>query len=227
MTRRGAIFFGLAVPCWAYFPKEFWDEKNPSDWNLEEIHQLLSKSPWAKEASVSYWGGQNGPIGSSQQRTTSRRGMAGGRGATTPDSPNSLGQWKATCRWESALPVREALKLKKGALDVEGNYILNLLGDVPSMGPSDDDTPAQREQRLEMLKQYTKLEHKGDQIAVNRVEPAPGNAVSPAGTLFYFSRELALRAEDKQATFMTKMGPIEVKCKFTLKDMVYRGKLEL
>jgi hypothetical protein len=28
-------------------------------------------------------------------------------------------------------------------------------------------------------------------------------------------------------TFVTKLGPIDVKCKFTVKDMMYRGKLEL
>jgi hypothetical protein len=36
-----------------------------------------------------------------------------------------------------------------------------------------------------------------------------------------------LRPEDKQATFSTKLGPIDVKCKFTLRDMMYRGNLEL
>ena len=31
----------------------------------------------------------------------------------------------------------------------------------------------------------------------------------------------------KQVTFVTKVGPLEVKCKFTLRDMLYRGNLEL
>jgi hypothetical protein len=47
------------------------------------------------------------------------------------------------------------------------------------------------------------------------------------GTLFYFSRRLALRLEDQDVTFTTKLGPLKVKCKFTLKDMLYRGNLEL
>ncbi len=33
--------------------------------------------------------------------------------------------------------------------------------------------------------------------------------------------------EDKEVTFVTWIGPLDVKCKFTLKDMVYRGNLEL
>jgi len=56
---------------------------------------------------------------------------------------------------------------------------------------------------------------------------SPKNDITLAGTLFYFSRGLALRPEDKQATFSTKLGPIDVKCKFTLKDMMVKGNLEL
>jgi hypothetical protein len=49
--------------------------------------------------------------------------------------------------------------------------------------------------------------------------------VKKVGTLFYFSRADPIK--DGQATFSTKMGPVEVKCKFTVKEMTYRGKLGL
>jgi len=62
---------------------------------------------------------------------------------------------------------------------------------------------------------------------LSKVAVSPKTPLSLAGTLFYFSRGLALRLEDKQATFSTKLGPIDVKCKFTLKDMLYKGSLEL
>ena len=45
------------------------------------------------------------------------------------------------------------------------------------------------------------------------------------GTLFYFSRDEPIK--DGQVTFVTKMGPLEVKAKFTVKDMMYHGKVEL
>jgi hypothetical protein len=38
---------------------------------------------------------------------------------------------------------------------------------------------------------------------------------------------LPITTEDKQVTFVTKVGPLEVKCKFTLHDMLYHGNLEL
>ena len=103
--------------------------------------------------------------------------------------------------------------------DIEKFYILNMLGDVPSVGTDADG--------LQALKSVTKLEHKGDEIHLSRVAVSPRMDISLAGTLFYFSRDLALRLEDKVATFSTKLGPIDLKCKFTLKDMMYRGKLEL
>jgi hypothetical protein len=102
-----------------------------------------------------------------------------------------------------------------------------MVGDVPSVGATPDEDATQRAARFETLKQVTKLEHKGDEILLSRVEVAPKNDLSLAGTLFYFSRGLALRLEDKQAVFSTKLGPIDVKCKFTLRDMMYHGNLEL
>ncbi len=208
----------------AWASKEFWNEKKPDDWTAEEIDTLLHKSPWAKEAAISYYGGQNGPLSNSLpgERSRSSRNASSG----TSPSAQSPAAWKAIVRWESALPVRHALKDRPLA-DADKFYILNMVGDVPSIGATPDEDPAQRAARFETLKQVTKLEHKGDEILLSRVAVAPKSDVSLAGTLFYFSRGLALRPEDKTATFSTKLGPIDVKCKFTLKDMMYRGSLEL
>jgi hypothetical protein len=43
-----------------------------------------------------------------------------------------------------------------------------------------------------------------------------------------FSRQaLNLTVADKEVAFATRIGPLEVKAKFVLKDMLYQGKLEL
>jgi hypothetical protein len=225
MTRRTALLIGLTSGfATAYAPKEFWNEKKPSDWTSEEIELLLNKSPWAKEAAVSYYGGQNGPLSNTMPGTRSRSS----RNASSGTSPSAVSPaaWKAIVRWESALPVREALKVKPSP-DVEKFYILNMVGDIPSVGATPDEDESQRQARFETLKQVTKLEHKGDAILLSRVAVAPKSALSLAGTLFYFSRDLALRPKDNQAVFSTKLGPIDVKCKFALKDMMYQGNLEL
>ena len=103
----------------------------------------------------------------------------------------------------------------RSARELPEDYILNVFGEVDPVASD------------AILKDNTTLEHKGEQIKLNRVEPAPKNSMSEAGTLFYFSRRLALRLEDHEATFTTRLGPLKVKCKFTLKDMLYRGNLEL
>jgi hypothetical protein len=229
MTRRTALLACLAgglypAHSFAYAPKEFWNEKNPADWTLDEIDLLLNKSPWAKEAQVSYYGGQNGPLSNSLPGSHSRSP----RNASSGSSPSAMSPaaWKAIIRWESALPIREAVK-GKPLPDLDKFYILNMVGDVPSVGATPDEDETQRAARFEALKQVTKLEHKGDEILLSRVAVAPKSERSLPGTLFYFSRVLALRLEDKQATFSTKLGPLDVKCKFTLRDMTYRGNLEL
>jgi hypothetical protein len=229
MTRRQAILTGLGfpgllaiVPAAVSASQEWWNETKPSDWTDAEIRQLLNQSPWAKAGSISDTT-KRGSLGAPAAQGgggigVSRRGAR--TAASTRDAePGSAPQltWKVTIRWDSALPVREVLH--RGAPGEQPQeYILNVFGEVPGVDPDSG---------FAALKDNTTLEHKGDQVKLNRIELAPGDGVSEPGTLFYFSRLLALKLEDKEAIFTTKLGPLKVKCKFTLKDMLYRGKLEL
>ncbi len=158
------------------------------------------------------------------------RGGAGQAGATE-HAPAVNIKWKAIVRWESALPVREALKMaapKDGprAQDLKEFYILNVVGNLPGAVSSSEEQ-RQDTASSQYLQEVTKLEHKGDLVHLSRVELVKQNDLSPAGTLFYFSRMLALRLKDKEAQFTTKIGPLELKCKFTLGEMIYRGALAL
>jgi hypothetical protein len=203
------------VPTELFAASDFWNQKIPSDWSSAEIQQLLNKSPWAKDGSITDTA-QTGPLSSA--RPSSRRG---GRGAANQSgAAGTTGasiKWKATVRWESAVPIRTALNREAPGQDPP-EYILNVLGNVPGVDPNSN---------VDNLKDNTKLEHKGDEIRPNRIEPAPKNDLSAEGTLFYFSRVLALKLEDREVTFSTKLGPLDVKCKFALHEMLYRGKMEL
>jgi hypothetical protein len=46
-------------------------------------------------------------------------------------------------------------------------------------------------------------------------------------TAFLFLRTATIEADDKEVTFETAMGPLGIKCKFVLKEMIYQGKLAL
>ena len=242
-----------AIPAQAFSSKEFWNEKPPADWSSKEVQELLNKSPWAKEGSVAYNGGPGGAggggryprggggggiggIGGIGGGIPGLGGGAGGRrggtGSGYPGGPvggpqGDVRQFGAVVRWDSALPIREAMHAKTSD-DPLKNYIIAVIGDMPSMGRRrDDDDEVQDERSLEMLKQYTKLERKGDPIFLDRTEATPKEYPSGAGTLFYFERRDSIVPDDKQVTFVTKMGPYEIKARFTLRDMLYHGKLEL
>jgi hypothetical protein len=232
MTRRTAIAIGLGMPAWTLAAKEFWNDTDPNAWTEDERHQLLTKSPWARDAEVKYNGGPGG-VGAPRGRTTgmSRRvgGVqpgVGGAGTGAGDGPSNVGKYQSIVRWESALPVREA-NHNQSKDDPAANYILNVIGDLPMLGRrGNDENEAEFQQRLDMLKQYTKLEKKGDPIYLVKVAYQPGPPAT-SGTLFYFERNDLISLHDGQVTFVTKLGPLDVKCKFPLKDMVYHGKLEL
>jgi hypothetical protein len=141
-------------------------------------------------------------------------------------------------RWESALPIQEALRI--GATDEKPNpdfgkyYVIALIGDLPMVGgrrrrsgdnSEDDDNTAQTDRRMEMYKQYTKLERKDGAVQLEKVEDGSRVGSKGPGTYFYFSRQDEISMDDKQVSFTTKLGPMEIKAKFILKDMLYHGKL--
>lgn len=204
------------------FAKDFWNDRKPEDWTGAEIKELLSKSPWAKDAAITDTG-QVGNLGSPRSERRGRAATSAGGSGTAPSSTPKI-TWKAIVRWESALVMREAVKAS-APNDFKDFYVLNVVGNVPSPIPSGD-TPEARSS-MAYLREVTKLSHKGDEIHMARVELAPQSDVSPAGTRFYFSRMLALMPEDKEAEFVTKIGPLDLKCKFTLREMFYKGALDL
>jgi hypothetical protein len=129
-------------------------------------------------------------------------------------------QIKAVVRWETASPV-VAARRKQLPSAVEGQYVVSVSG-VPIMGGSD------RIQGMEeRLKGTTMLERKGrDPIYPAKVTGgrSEGNPI----WIFFFPRgSQPIDADDKEVTFKTKIGPLEVKAKFALKDMKYQGQLAL
>lgn len=271
----GLPVVSAAIPAWAFATKEFWEAKPSSEWNAEEVERMITKSPWAKEASVAYNSGP-GSLGGGGGGTGRSRGSGGigfpGGGIGFPGSGGNRGgypgggtnggaggprtgapgggpsprdgsdrrQFNATVRWESALPVQEALRI--GAGDEKPNsdfakyYVIGLIGDLPMVGgrrrragdsSDDDEDTAQSERRLEMYKQYTRLERKDGPLQLEKVEDGSRVGSKGPGTYFYFSRLDDISMDDKQVSFSTKLGPMEIKAKFTLKDMLYHGKLAL
>ena len=162
------------------------------------------------------------------------RGMGGGRQRGGGQMPIS---YTATVRWESAKPVQEALKtpLPEG---LAGAYVISVSG-VPVLqqgrqhsDDGDSDTAVSKglsDDVLDRIKNLTYLEPKGKSAAQpSVVQKGPVSSSAMTSLLFGFPRDVvALTADDREVTFTTKLGPLEVKTRFNLKDMLYRKELAL
>ncbi len=177
-------------------------------------------------------------------------GMGGQRGGDG-ESPRSM---NVVVSWVSALPVKQALQRfqfpDKTPVPGDANYTLDKPDKDYVIAVSGLRTPQRRqssgdsssgdssggnqnssdpEQRKARLISATKLDLGKNKLPiecedVKLDQPAPDGSTE---TLFYFPRTSPLSLDDKEVTFETMVGRMRVARKFTLKDMRYRGKLEL
>ena len=223
MTRRAVLRLVAGMPfagAKLAASKEFWEAEDPEQWSKDEVGHLLNQSPWAKPAAISFRNSGGvlnlpgfGRVSPGQPYPGAIPPGDKGRNASNPLA------FQAVIRWESARPIR--LAERNHAFDNSQFYVLAAIGDFPSAGEANEDLDA-REQRREMFQEFTRLERKGDApLYLDRIEPVA------TGIRFYFSRLDPIKESNKEITFTTKVGPLEFKARFALKDMFYRGKLEL
>jgi hypothetical protein len=165
-------------------------------------------------------------------------GMGGGRGGGRRGGSGSMPvQYKATVRWESAKPVLAALKTPLPE-SLAGAYVISVSG-VPVVQPGrqhsddgDSETTVSKglsDEVLDRIKNLTYLEPKGKSAAQPSVVQKGSITSSGIPTLLFgFPRDvMPLTADDREITFTTKLGQVEVKTKFNLKDMLYHNELAL
>jgi hypothetical protein len=216
LTRRNFVVlagagFSSFTSIYGFAGKEFWDTREPAEWNSDEIARLMMKSPWAKAVSA--------------ERTKTRRDTTVGMGAPRgrmpgsgrPPSTTMVTTYRGTVVWESAAPVRAAsgTKLPDG---FEGQHVLGVSG-VPL-------AKSESKGALDRLRQITTLQTKNRQP----LEAAGAQLQHDNGTvyLFGFAREaLSLSRDDKEVVFTTHMGNLVFTAKFNPKDMLYHGELSV
>jgi len=242
ITRRGIFMMaagaGVTVCLTEWSPLEafssdFWNKKEPSEWSSEEVSQLTSKSPWAKEVGANYaptngQGGQGGGNGGGGG-IGGIGGMGGGRRSRGGGGMPSQ-NYKGTIRWESAKPIMEALKTPLAeafkehyVISVTGFPLNNYAGRQRSQS---DESSASIQDVLDHLKGVTFLAPKDKRDVQPGVVQQPPSGSYGTTVLFGFSKEvLALTPEDKEVTFATSFGRLDLKAKFNLKEMLYRGEL--
>ncbi len=242
-----------AVAVVALCAADQWVKKEPALWTAQDVQQILTDSPWTKQAIASFdkqheqderpEGVPNGapPAGMTGNGGVSDGHWDGGVGRMRRGEPPKL---PVTIRWESAFPVRVALaRLQTPAAtapadngaEYERDYVISVTGLLPSFadhstrGPNESSGAAEsRAPDIERLRagllNTTRL------IPRDKAPIAPSDAKidSPTGEVqMFFPRSNPIGLEDKEVIFKTRFGAISVEQKFRLKDMVYKGKLDL
>jgi hypothetical protein len=191
---------------------DFWTIKDSSKWTPEEIHILLSNSPWAKQVKARY------KIEAADKPETapwSERpvGMPGGLNHPRLSTSGPESDFTGTIRWESSRPIREALKDSLPA-PFANHYVISVSG-----------LPAPTEKNLEKLKGLASLTKKPDGFA-GAAFIQQRNAPN-AAFLFAFAKDSLVLTASGEVEFTAALDPLVVSVKFPLKPMRYRGELAL
>jgi len=216
-----------------------WANKDPSQWTAAELQRILTDSPWAQQAMASF----GKPLEPDDMPVTPplgpQGGMSGARGA-------SDGRWDGgiarntgigdvpslpvTVRWDSALPVREALSRSKDstasivAERAAKDYVITVIGLVPADTPASAEHPANDPAQIQGFVVNSRLVPRGQRAIAPEdaaIDPATG------AVHLFFPRTHELTHNDKEVNFVTRFGSVTVQKRFRLKDMMYKGQLEL
>jgi len=193
VTRRGILLIAATLRLSAG-DSDFWNRKEPSEWSPDEVDRLITKSPWAKEITVSQ----------EQSGQKRRRSVAA--------------QFNGVVRWESAKPVLDAMKAPLPG-EFSNHYVISVSG-IPmsslnarnseSSGAEARARQREIESALDRIKAVTRLEPKGLAPAQpGIVQETPFGVGETRTMLFGFSRTLfRLSPDNQEAIFSTQMGTI-------------------
>jgi hypothetical protein len=195
----------------------FWNNEDPAQWSTDEIKQLTTDSPWAKPvtAEVNAYSPQSSSGGGGRRGGSGRMGRAGSSSNPSANSPKFSG----VVRWVSAKPILLALKIQLPP-DFAQHYVIGVSGlpVISGHGEGADNTDS-----YEALKEVTYLRVRGQEPAQPGIIQQDPNDTSTI--LFGFLHQFLDLSKAKAAAFSTTMGPLNVKAKFDLAHMIYKGEL--
>jgi hypothetical protein len=246
MTRTAVLVAVSAIcACAASLP---WKGADPAHWTKQDLERVLNDSPWAQSAGASFALAEDNTPPPPPAIDVPQAGMPsphngatdgkwdGGVSRVNRNGPPTL---DVTVRWDSALPVRQALERSRPPVayspeQIRKDYIVSVIGLVPAgrsvrpeLNPSSSDAQEDARnpaQMLENLMRYSRLFPRGQ----SPIRPDDAKLDQDTGTVhIFFPRNQAIRLNDKEVTFQVRFGSLTVAKKFRLKDMLYQGQLEL
>jgi hypothetical protein len=208
--------------------KEFWDQKEPSEWSEKEVKRLLTNSPWAKDAAVEF-NMDDMPGGGPPGGGPPGGGPPGG-GPPGGGMDGGMPSLKATVRWESAKPIRLATHQQTG--ENAENYVISVTGLMGGgrgggRGPGGAPPDSEDGRGPNRFQPKATLECKG-RPAVTFTDSEVLRKDTGTVMLFTYAKEsLPDAPECKEILFVAQVGPLEITAKFLPKEMIYREHLEL
>ncbi len=219
----------------------FWNKKPFPEWSREQVLELLTRSPWAESETVLFDFREAGPRrqvtwkdlgipGSGQGPVISSGSPVGGIG---PPKTKDKIEAQINVRWSSALPVRQAAALTKfgrGELDSPGArellekqpkfYLLEISGVPAAVAYSG--IPVMQ---ADLYRDIRLVTGSGRSIQPESVYITPKGAT--LNIAIRFRRDPPITLKDKTLRIRIHYDLLKLKRKWNLREMVYRGKLEL
>lgn len=191
------------------FGGEFWNEKAPASWTLEEKARLLSASPWAKTVGAT--------LDATKGTLNSRIFSVPGGQVSSPQmrdrGPDAVPPLRGVVRWESAAPVLAA-EGKPLPEEAAGHLVISVTMTGAMSAPN---VVESEEEQL----RATSLQAKG-KLPVN---PVLMMRDDKTGTIrYFFPKKDSFTAADKEWVFETSFGPLAFKAKFVAREMQQGGR---
>jgi hypothetical protein len=246
------LFLVLGLGAWALGAAEFWEKKKFSEWTEKEVRKMLNDSPWARpvEIRVDAMGGARAGGGGGRRRGGgggggfdasagsmggADEGMGGGmgRGGGGMPMPEAVPTITVYVRWRTALPVKQALVRARFGDEAatspdaakflsaqETHHIIEIAGvPMPMLRIKPDQLKAGAQLRIK------------DKPPIQAVDLKAGRDENRINLYLIFPRQQdgtpVIVLEDKEVEVLLKAGPLDIRRKFRLKDMIFEGKLEI
>jgi hypothetical protein len=242
MRRTAFLLLSLLLLIGVAFAEDFWEKKEYMQWSDEEVKKLMTNSPWSKDidinAPISMVGGRGQRAAAASPTTDIESGGGGGRGrgrgarggGDSDAPPPALAIVTLNVSWRSALPMRKGVvRSRLGASaqvpaeaeqlvrQEQPDYVVVVTG-VPA-------ALARAAQNPELLDKSTIRAGKKPLVAAKSLDVQA--RTQTVDLIYSFPKTQSIAADDKEVEVVIRLGQIEAKKKFSLKDMVYNGKLEL
>ena len=258
LERRAQRRFVLAAVATAalVYASEPWS-KDYRKWSADDVQRVLTDSPWAQQGRAAMRAPADNdertvtpppgasPPGTSPTITSSSRGVSDGKwdGGVSRNIDDTTPTLPVSIRWESALPVREALSRMPGAHSQEAleesqqDYVISVkglltneqskrqaqTGDAQAVNAERSSSSAPEQMNKELVGVAKLVPRSRPAIRAERVKIDPSSSTIEV----FFPRTMRIAEKDKEVTFELQFGSMTVVKKFRLKDMMYQGRLEL